>query len=422
MIESYRRKFVVHTMSLIGIVLLAVLAVITVYYCNKEYDDLKHTMHEVVQPLDRPFEKDNTEPSPKMKDAQPPPKPDEPNKTHEGIIAVFYIKSEDRFSVVSDINAEDKDLIISVAQKALLQGDSFGMLDDFDMIFYKTGNESEVKIALADRSSYYDTVRKMIIIMFVVFLISMLVFLFISNIIAKTAVKPLEQAIATERKIVTDISHDLKTPITVVLANNGILKENPNSTIAEQMKWIDSTDTASKNMLNMINEILTLASVDAIGKNTVIQHIDFSNMVMQLALHAESVAYDRGIELETDIDSDIFIRANKSYAERIVSGLIDNACKHEKRSGKIIVSLKEQKRKAVLKVRNTDSVISNSDLPHIFERFYKCDKSRTENNSAGLGLAIVKNMTEAMDGSISVKSSTEIGTEFTVLLSLRGEF
>ena len=99
-----------------------------------------------------------------------------------------------------------------------------------------------------------------------VLVLSLALFFFISVRLSKLAARPLEKAVAMERQFVADISHDLKTPVTVILANSSILRESPDSKVSEQLQWIDSTDTAAKNMMELVSEMLTLSSLESPGR------------------------------------------------------------------------------------------------------------------------------------------------------------
>ena len=103
--------------------------------------------------------------------------------------------------------------------------------------------------------------------------------------------------------------------------------------------------------------------------------------------------------------------------QRIVSSLLENALKYEPAGGRVQLTLTQDKRKARLSVQNFGSTIPEEDLPHVFDRFYRSDKSRkNESGSFGLGLAITKEMVERLGGEISVSTSAEDGTVFQVVL------
>ena len=278
----------------------------------------------------------------------------------------------------------------------------------------------DVKIAIVPGSYMTGRVLKNTGLLLLVFVLSTGLFLIISIYLSKVAARPMERAVDMERQFVADISHDLKTPITVVLANNSILKSNPELTVREQSQWIDSTDEAAKNMMGMVNEMLTLSSLENAGRKTELYDTDLSACVEKSALQLESVAYERGITLEEMVEAGVHATTSLEFAERICTGLLDNALKYEPEGGTVTVSLRTEKRKAVLEVVNSGSRIPDDDLPHIFERFYRGDKSRGQSKGHGLGLPIIKRMTELSGASITAKSG-ENGTVFSVSFELSGK-
>ena len=128
------------------------------------------------------------------------------------------------------------------------------------------------------------------------------------------------------------------------------------------------------------------------------------------------MAYEKNVELKTDIAEDIIRWCNAHYAQRIAAELIENALKYEPAGGEVFVCLKAEKHKAVFTVQNKNSHVAAEDLPHVFDRFYRIDKSRSTTQGYGLGLAITKEMVEKLNGKITAQSTAE-GTVFTVYFS-----
>jgi signal transduction histidine kinase len=224
----------------------------------------------------------------------------------------------------------------------------------------------------------------------------------------------MEDAMEMERQFVADISHDLKTPITVVLANSSIIRSDPDARVSEQEQWLDSTDAAARNMMDMVERMLTLSSLESAGASVERIPLSLSAAAEKCALQLESLAYDRGVEIKTDIEPGVSVMATAECAEKICGGLVENALKYEKPGGCVTVKVEKGKKNSLLRVENAGSVIDEKDLPHIFERFYRGDKSRTESRGHGLGLPIVKSAAELIGARISVKSDAETGTAFTV--------
>ena len=241
----------------------------------------------------------------------------------------------------------------------------------------------------------------------------MLLFLAISIRLSAVAVKPMDEAMAREKQFVADASHDLKTPLSVILANTAIVAENPDATVGSVRRWLDSTHDAAKRMQELISQMLKLADVERRDKVEFQDNVDLSSIATKAALEMDSVSYEKQVTLDARLPEECRIRGNADYLLRIVSSLLENALKYEPSGGRVLLTLTEEKHKAVLSVRNFGSRIPEEDLPHVFDRFYRSDKSRQhESGSFGLGLAITREMTEKLGGTITAVSTPETGTEF----------
>lgn len=245
---------------------------------------------------------------------------------------------------------------------------------------------------------------------------AMALFWAISRKLSAIAARPMEEAIRREKQFVADASHDLKTPLSVILANNAILMENPDAPAGTLARWLDSTQLAAKRMQQLIGEMLTLAEAERQETPLTLEPIDLADIAMKAALELESVAFEKNVTLGTDLPEKCVIRGNADYLLRIVTSLLENALKYEPAGGQVILALTQSKRKTVLSVRNPGSRIPEEDLPHVFDRFYRSDKSRTNSQgSFGLGLAITKEMAQRPGGSVTAASSEAEGTTFRVL-------
>ena len=163
--------------------------------------------------------------------------------------------------------------------------------------------------------------------------------------------------------------------------------------------------------------MLTLADVERPDAALSMQPVDLSAIATKAALEMESIAYEKNVALETELSEECTLRSNTGYLQRIVSSLLENALKYEPTGGRVRLTLTQDKRKVRLSVQNFGSTIPEKDLPHVFDRFYRSDKSRkSESGSFGLGLAITKEMVEKLGGQISVASSAGEGTVFQVTL------
>lgn len=243
----------------------------------------------------------------------------------------------------------------------------------------------------------------------------------ISWLLASLALKPVAAAWEQQRRFVADASHELKTPLAVILANSEILSRD--ATLApETRRWVDSTLDEANHMKGLVNELLELARADesARGEATTALHkedVDLSDMVEASALEFDALAFERGCTIDAQVENGIHVHGDREWLVRLTKILIDNACKYADEGTEVTVSLTKAKGHAVLTVTNFGAVIDPEDLPHLFDRFYRSDKVRTRGAGGfGLGLAIAKGIVEAHGGKITATSDVTNGTRFVVTL------
>lgn len=410
-------------MCLVSLVLLAALGAQFVIQYRNAWEGMRNTMRLVVGPWEKPGERFQPIP-PNIPDDQDKgeriiPANGEPDKLPrnelEQIITVFFDTNTEEISILDRDHTEmDAALILDAVQEARNKDTDFGILQKEGLIYYRESMQDIEKYAFADVAYLRNRLLRSFMLLLLVFLLTIGLLCLISIWLARRAAEPMEKAIEMERQFVADISHDLKTPITVILANNSILRSEPDAKVGDNLQWIDSTDSAAKNMMHLISQMLTLSSLESTAKANRSESVDLSHIAEKCALQMESIAYDRNISLKTEIDEGIFYRGDREYAERICSGLMENALKYEPDGGSVCIAVCRQKKKALLRVENAGSVIEPEDLPHVFERFYRGDKTRNQQKGHGLGLPIIKQMSELQGGEISVISSADQGTVFTV--------
>ena len=410
-------------MCLVSLVLLAALGAQFVIQYRNAWEGMRNTMRLVVGPWEKPGERFQPIP-PNIPDDQDKgeriiPANGEPDKLPrnelEQIITVFFDTNTEEISILDRDHTEmDAALILDAVQEARNKDTDFGILQKEGLIYYRESMQDIEKYAFADVAYLRNRLLRSFMLLLLVFLLTIGLLCLISIWLARRAAEPMEKAIEMERQFVADISHDLKTPITVILANNSILRSEPDAKVGDNLQWIDSTDSAAKNMMHLISQMLTLSSLESTAKASRSESVDLSHIAEKCALQMESIAYDRNISLKTEIDEGIFYRGDREYAERICSCLMENALKYEPDGGSVCIAVCRQKKKALLRVENAGSVIEPKDLPHVFERFYRGDKTRNQQKGHGLGLPIIKQMSELQGGEISVISSADQGTVFTV--------
>lgn len=411
--SDYRKRFVQFNMLLIGIVLTVIVTAVAVYMGRDYYTGLRSTMEQVVAPLHAfsQLPAGKAEKPGKNRQAFPRKLGEEKN-----ISVVFYTPETGEYSILSGSDNLSEEELPGLLSAVANQGKDFGFLSGSRVIYYKNGS-NPCKIALTGTGYLTHSMLKLCAALLGIWAGAMALFWAISRKLSAIAARPMEEAIRREKQFVADASHDLKTPLSVILANNAILMENPDAPAGTLARWLDSTQLAAKRMQQLIGEMLTLAEAERQDTPLTLEPIDLADIAMKAALELESVAFEKNVTLDTDLPEKCVIRGNADYLLRIVTSLLENALKYEPAGGQVILALTQSKRKTVLSVRNPGSRIPEEDLPHVFDRFYRSDKSRTNSQgSFGLGLAITKEMTQRLDGSVTAASSKAEGTTFRVLL------
>lgn len=216
----------------------------------------------------------------------------------------------------------------------------------------------------------------------------------ISSILSNWIIKPVEEAFNKQKQFIADASHELKTPIAVIMASADALEKDK-----KEEKWLKNIQSESERMNKLVTNLLDLSKVE--NANTIKEEIDLSKIVEKSALTLESLMYEKHIDLKYKIDENIKLNSNPDEIKQLISILLDNAIKHSEEDGKIIVNLSENKNIIELEVKNKGKSLKEGEEEKIFERFYRSDESRNrDENRYGLGLAIAKGIVLKNNGNI----------------------
>ncbi len=270
---------------------------------------------------------------------------------------------------------------------------------------YNKGNS----IIIIDNSNIREILLNNLRNSLIIFIILEIIIIYISKLISNWIVKPIIETFNKQKDFIADASHELKTPLSVIMASSEALRENP-----KEIKWLNNIQNESLRMNNLIIDLLDLARVEN-DNNIVLSDGNLSHAIELSVLTFEGRAYEKNIKLEYNIEPDIMIKMNENSIRQVIEILLDNAIKHSKEKGKVIVNLKKNNN-IILTVSNYGEEIPKGEEEKIFERFYRIDKSRNRNeNRYGLGLAIAKNIIELHNGKISATSDNGM-TTFKIVL------
>lgn len=313
------------------------------------------------------------------------------------------------------------DTLYDVLFEALRSDQDSGSSSSYPISWMRRDTSVGYRIALADTYSRDASLRSQAVADLVIFGVSMLALYAVVRLLASWALRPVEEAWNQQRRFVSDASHELKTPLAVILANTQILEDDPDMP-AEARRWVLSTSEEASHMKVLVEDLLALARADEQtamgGKSQVREGVDLSALVDSCALEFDAVAFERGCTIESDLTPGICVSGDAAQLERVVRILLDNATKYSETGTAVRVTLARDGRRARLAVSNRGEVIDPEDLEHLFDRFYRTDRARERQATGGfgLGLAIAKSLVEAHGGKISATSTATGGTTFEVLL------
>ena len=345
-------------------------------------------------------------------------------------IAVYEITSPDTLSAVSNIgNAELSDALLSDIAEAISNvPDGSGELSQFGLLYAKRDVMGCTLVAFADASSV-SSWQGLATVLAAVGVAALVVFFAASLLFSRWALSPVRQAWERQKRFVSDASHELKTPLAVMAANTAIVQRNAESTVASQSRWIESTETEIEVMRELVDDMLFMASADegAIEAGPA-EPIDLSRLVQAQLLQFESLAFEKSVEVTSQISEDISVVGIRPQLDRLVRTLLDNAFKYVPDGGCVEVRLScaaqaegqgqtqsQANGAPMLSVRNTGAPIPPDELPHVFDRFYRADAARTRGAGGyGLGLSIAYDIAQAHGATLSVESDAESGTTFIV--------
>lgn len=221
----------------------------------------------------------------------------------------------------------------------------------------------------------------------------------------------IEAGLKRERQFSSDVSHELRTPLSVLQMQCDAMLERDD--LDDQTRTqIEVLQRKIKNLSSMISQLLLLSRADRGQEKLQKEDLDLSELAEMLTEEYEEIAAERHITLHADIQPDIYMHADQTLIIRLFANLLQNAITYNREHGAITMTLK-QADDIILTVQDTGIGISEEHLPHIWERFYQADPSRSDTESSGLGLSMVKWIVEAHQGTITVSSKVNEGTTFT---------
>jgi signal transduction histidine kinase len=226
----------------------------------------------------------------------------------------------------------------------------------------------------------------------------------------------LEESYRLQQRFVADAAHELRAPLTAILGNLDLLSRTPGMTEEERGEALDYADAEARRLSRIVSELLTLARADA-GQTLERRPVELDRVLLDALSDARTLAKDRTIELRNFAPA--VVHGDADRLKQLLVNLLDNAAKYSPPESPITVGLTTSNGEAALIVSDGGPGIDPEDLPHLFERFYRADLGRSRDpGGTGLGLAIVQWIVEQHEGTITIDSTTGLGTTVAVRLPL----
>lgn len=403
MFEQLRVRFAIKQSFSLGVMLVIVLALIFSYNISKLSNDIDNKLNAMVGASYFNFINGSIDEDGIRKDVG------------RDTLAIFI--DNDNTVYLNDIAFYNAATVKAIIDKVIENGSDGGNLridGNYAAYAYRTNALGQF-IYIYDYTLDFENMRSMLIIMCIAGSLGMIAITIFSFSSARKSVAPIERAFVKQQELVANASHELKTPLTIINTDISILNSSRESMTEEQQKWLDSINGQISRMSNLVTEMLELAKMESGKDNEIKVPVNLSDVTESVVLGAEVLAFEHNITLESDIRESVMINGVEAQIEKLIYILVENALKYTDEGGKVTVSVSGDRKKAVLKVKNTGAGIARENLPKLFDRFYRTDEAHTASNSFGLGLSIAKSIVDSHGGTIGVDSKEGEFTEFVVL-------
>lgn len=256
--------------------------------------------------------------------------------------------------------------------------------------------------------------------------------------LAGKTLRPIENALEEQKRFVADASHELRTPLTALKTSMEVALRDKKMSLIQARDLIKDNLEDINSMQSLTNKLLSLANYQSNGHNLVFEEVEISEVIKDTYRKISPLAKEKDIEVNLKI-KDQKLLANKESLKEMMLIFLDNGVKYTPTGGKVTVEGESNKRNFVIKVKDTGIGIAKEDLPHIFDRFYRADQSRSRSHlrgdrlslrshdssdgeeigGFGLGLSLAKKIIEIHKGTVEVASVLGRGTTFTIRLPLK---
>lgn len=407
MIDRLRRQFIMIAMLSVTLVVLLTAVSINVFNYLSTDKSLSGTLQMI---------EENQGMIPQFPGGKPgkPPRdqfnPETPYSTRYFVLYYSAGGTLDRADMrhIAAVTEEDANRFLSVA---LDRGEGMGYTGDYKYYVTRAGDDRYLAIFL-DCQRELHSIRTFALISLLVAAISVALVYVLIWLFSKKAIEPTVKSVEKQKRFITDASHELKTPLTVIATSLKVLEME-----VGRQKWIDKAQAQTEHMTRLVNDLVTLARLDEEKPPLRFVRFDISGVVAETAESFRDFAAAEGHPLEIEAAPGLSCRGDEYAIRQLVSVLLDNAVKYADSGGSIRLRLESAPKGVVLRVYNPCAGLDITELDKLFDRFYRPDRSRSKQTGGfGVGLSIARSIVEAHHGSIRAECPEEGVIQFTVVL------
>lgn len=312
-----------------------------------------------------------------------------------------------------DLN--DEETLLAIINCALTQNADRGVLEEYHLRYRRQADFFGTRIAFVDSSLETSTLRSITGTMLLIGALALLVLFGCSYLLSGLITRPVERSWETQRRFLSDASHELKTPLTVILSSAELLKSAAGDDAAG---YVDNICAEGQRMKGLVDSMLTLSRLEQLPRSDMTT-LDLSDLATDAVLRFEPVAFEAGHTLADDIAPGLTLRGDAGKLTQAVGVLLDNAIKYAAAGTPIRLTLSGNGKFAVLTVENQGEPVPAEKLAHLFDRFYRADESRSGVEGFGLGLSIAQSIAQRHKGTLRCESDA-VSTRFILTLPLNG--
>ena len=395
MFKKSKRKIIGALLAVLVILLFGTMCVIYLASYAEMTRENRSLLEQYVS--DYTLEEKTGKPAPGRPEGAPDRRPFNPPRLE---LSTFYSVAVSKNGQIlkvdtADVSTIEEESLTQLAADIIERGKKSGV--ERHLIYQAEDKGSYILVAFLDNTVMVENVETLISYTLIFGAAALVLLFFLARYLADRIVAPLEESYKRQKQFVSDAGHQLKPPVAVVNTNLELLSHQ----IGEN-QWLSNIQYENQRMSALISQLLDLARTENAAPQ--METVDLSHLVCGETLPFETVAYENGLVLNSDIEESICMDGNSVQLKQLTSILLDNGISHSTNGKEVAIRLQKEKNYAILSVSNDGDEIPPEQRNYLFERFYRLDAARTgEDSHYGLGLAIAKAIVLTHKGTIDVQ-------------------